>query len=265
LTGSVNGRINPPTEQRTEKEGRKMANKPWTIAPLVLATAVRDLSQVLLMAPIGTGVDGAVLAWLLRSGDEKILVDTGFGAMDTPDLKNNFSRTTEQSIESQLARFNTTPDEIRLVVNTHLHVDHCGGNCYLTNARFLVQKSELEYARDPLPVHRPAYDVDLVHMDLELLDGDTEIAEGVRTIVTPGHSPGSQAVLVDTGKGLYVIAGDTITHFLSMDVPEGTSFWPGPLYVGLKEYYESLDRLRDLRGTILPGHDPLVLKQTTYP
>lgn len=242
-----------------------MAGRLWTIAPLVLATAVRDLSQVLLMAPMGNGVDGAVLAWLLQSGDEKILVDTGFGAMDTPDLKNNFSRTPEQTLESQFGRFNIVPEEIRLVVNTHLHVDHCGGNCFLPNARFLVQKSELEYAQNPLPIHRPAYDVDLSPMDLELLEGDTQITEGVRTIVTPGHSPGSQAVLVDTGKGLYVIAGDTITHYLCMDVSKGTSFWPGPLYVNLKEYYESLDQLRDLGGTILPGHDPLVLKQTTYP
>jgi N-acyl homoserine lactone hydrolase len=242
-----------------------VAGRQWTIAPLLLATAVRDLSQVLLMAPMGTGVDGAVLAWLLRSGDEKILVDTGFGAMDTPDLKNNFNRTPEQTVKSQLARFNTTPEEIRLVVNTHLHVDHCGGNCFLPNARFVVQKSELAYARNPLAVHKPAYDVDLAHMDLELLEGDRSIAEGVRTIVTPGHSPGSQAVLVDTVKGLYVIAGDTITHYLAMDVREGASFFPGPLYVDLREYYGSLDRLRDLRGTILPGHDPLVLKQVVYP
>jgi N-acyl homoserine lactone hydrolase len=247
------------------EEGRTMPGKQWTIAPLVLATAVRDLSQVILMAPIGTGVPGAVLAWLLQSGDEKILVDTGFGAMDTPDLKDNFGRTPEQSIEAQLARFGTTPREIRLVINTHLHVDHCGGNCFLPNARFLAQKSELEYARDPLPVHKPAYDVDLPHMDLELVEGDTEIADGVKTILTPGHSPGSQAVIINTAKGLYIIAGDTITHYLSVEVPEGTPFLPGPLYVDLREYYESLDRLRGLGGIILPGHDPLVLKQAVYP
>jgi N-acyl homoserine lactone hydrolase len=247
------------------EEGRIMTGKQWTIAPLILATAIRDLSQVLLMAPIGVGVPGAVLAWLLQSGDEKILVDTGFGAMDTPDLKDNFGRTPEQSIEAQLARFDTTPEAIRLVINTHLHVDHCGGNCFLPNARFLVQKSELAYARNPLPVHAPAYAIDLPGMALELLEGDGEIEEGVRVIVTPGHSPGSQAVLVDTAQGLYVIAGDTMTHYLSMDVPKDTSYLPGPLYVDLKEYYESLDRLRDLGGTILPGHDPLVLKKAIYP
>ncbi len=128
-----------------------------------------------------------------------------------------------------------------------------------------MQRSELEYALNPLPAHRPAYDVDLSRMDLDLLDGDAEIADGIRVMVTPGHSPGSQAVLVDTESGLFVIAGDTIAHYVNMDVPKGASFWPGPLYVDLKEYYESLNRLRDLGGTILPGHDPLVLKKTVYP
>lgn len=241
-----------------------MARKKWTIAPLVLATAVRNISQVLLMSAPGAS-DGAVLGWLIRSGDEAVLVDAGFGAMSTEDLKGNFNRRPEQSIEAQLGRFDLAPEEIRLVVNTHLHVDHCGGNCFLPNARFVAQRSELEYALDPLPAHRPAYDVDLSRMDLDLLDGDAEIRDGIRVTVTPGHSPGSQAVLVDTESGLFIIAGDTIAHYVNMDVPKGASFWPGPLYVDLKEYYESLNRLRDLGGTILPGHDPLVLKKAIYP
>jgi glyoxylase-like metal-dependent hydrolase (beta-lactamase superfamily II) len=80
-------------------------------------------------------------------------------------------------MEAQLARFGVKPDQITLVINTHLHVDHCGGNGFFANARFLVQERELEYARSPLPVHRPAYDVDLSRMNLEFLHGDTEIVE----------------------------------------------------------------------------------------
>ncbi len=80
-----------------------MARKKWTIAPLVLATAVRDLSQVLVMsAPGVSSVDGAVLGWLIRSGDETVLVDTGFGSMETEDQKGQFSRTPEQTMEAQL-------------------------------------------------------------------------------------------------------------------------------------------------------------------
>ena len=237
----------------------------WTIAPLVLATAVRSISQVLLMSPLGADMDTAVLGWLLRNGDETVVVDTGFGELRTEDLKGNFNRTPEQTLEAQLRRFDLAPEDIRLVVNTHLHVDHCSGNRFLPNARFVVQGSELEYARNPLPAHRPAYDIDLAHMNLDLLDGDAEITDGIRVIVTPGHSPGSQAVLVDTEGGLFVLAGDTICHYVNMDVPAGASFWPGPLYVDLRQVYESLDRLRDLGGTILPGHDALVLRKTIYP
>jgi len=210
-------------------------------------------------------MDTAVLAWLLRSDEETLLVDTGFGPMDTEDLKGRFDRTPEQTIEGQLRRFAVAPEEIRLVVNTHLHVDHCGGNRFLPNARFVAQRSELDYALDPLPAHRPAYDVDFAHMRLDLLDGDSDITDGIRVIVTPGHSPGSQAVLVDTESGLFILAGDTIAHYVNMEVPEGDSFVPGPLYVNLREYYQSLDRLRDLGGTILPGHDALVLSKTVYP
>ena len=83
--------------------------------------------------------------------------------------------------------------------------------------------------------------------------------------MTPGHSPGSQAALVGTDKGRHVIAGDTVTHHLNMDVPKSTSFRPGPLYVDLKEYYERLDRLKGLGGMILPGHDSPVFKKVTYP
>ena len=242
-----------------------MAGKKWTIAPLVLATAVRNISQVLLMSPPGGNVDGAVLAWLVRSGDETVLVDTGFGSMEKEDLKGDFARAPEHTIEAQLKRFDLAPEDIRLVVNTHLHLDHCAGNCFLPNARFVVQRSEMDYALNPLPAHIPAYDVDLSSPKLELLDGDTEITDGIRVIVTPGHSPGSQAVLVDTENGLFVLAGDTIAHYVNMEVPKGESFLPSPLYVDLREYYASLDRLRDLGGTILPGHDSLVLKQTVYP
>ena len=123
----------------------------------------------------------------------------------------------------------------------------------------------MEYANNPLPIHRGAYDVDFSGTTFEYLDGDTEIVPGVRVILTPGHSPGGQAVLVDTVKGLYIIAGDTITHFINMDVPPGDSFWPNGMFTDLREHYRSLDRLRDLGGIILPGHDTLVLKQNVYP
>jgi len=238
----------------------------WTIAPLVLGTAVRDKSQSLLHRDYGIKLKGAILAWLLMKDGDKILVDTGcFGPIERPEVSARYDQDTDQRMELQLRKFHTTPDNITLVINTHLHLDHAGGNNYFKRAKFLVQKKEMEYAKNPLPIHRGAYDLDLSGIAFEYLDGDTEIVPGVKVIFTPGHSPGGQAVLVDTAKGLYTIAGDTITHFINMDVPPGDSFWPNGMFTDLGAHYWSLDRLRDLGGFILPGHDMRVLGQDVYP
>ncbi len=238
----------------------------WTIIPLFLGSAIRDKSQTLLCRDYGVPLQGAILAWLLTNGEEKILVDTGvFGTLDRPELSSRYDQVPEQMMEPQLKKHGTTPADISFVINTHLHLDHAFGSSYFPGIRFFVQKKEMEYARNPLPIHRGAYDMDYSKMRFEFVDGDAEIVPGIRVIFTPGHSPGGQAILVDTEKGLYIIAGDTITHYVNMDILSGNSFWPNGIYVDLKEYYWSLDRLRDLGGVILPGHDMLVLRKERYP
>jgi N-acyl homoserine lactone hydrolase len=243
-----------------------MSRDKWTIAPLVLATGLVEKSLTVFRKDHGIKMKGPVVAWLLSNGDRKILVDTGlFGPHDASDTMGVFSRTEEQKIEVQMGRVNTTPEQIALVINTHLHSDHCGGNGYFPHARFLVQKREMEYARNPLPATKPEYDVEIRESTFDLLDGDADIAPGIRVILTPGHTMGSQAVLVETASGLYVIAGDTVPHFENMEVPAGEPFWPTGIYIDLRELYGSLHRLKSLGGTILPGHDMLVLKKNVYP
>ena len=243
-----------------------MRNDQWTIAPLALAVGVVERSLTVFHRDHGVKKEGPVVAWLLTNGSRKILVDTGmFGPSDTTDQIGVFSRTPEQRMEAQLKGFNTSPKEVDLVINTHLHADHCGGNGYFPGARFVVQKREMEYIRNPLPATRPEFSVEIRESDFELLDGDAELAPGIRVILTPGHTVGSQAVLVETASGLYVIAGDTVPHFENMEVPEGEPFWPTGIYIDLRELYESLYRLKGLGGFILPGHDMLVLKKNIYP
>jgi glyoxylase-like metal-dependent hydrolase (beta-lactamase superfamily II) len=244
----------------------KMTRDQWTIAPLVLATGVVEKSLTVFHRDHGVKKEGPVVAWLLMNGDRKILVDTGiFGPSDASDRLGVFSRTPEQGLKTQLKRFNTSPKEITLVINTHLHSDHSGGNGYFPGARIIVQKREMEYAKHPLPVTKADYNVEIRESDFEILDGDAEIAPGIKIILTPGHTVGSQAVLVETASGLYVIAGDTVPHFENMEVPANEPFWPTGLYIDLRELYESLHRLKSLGGVILPGHDMLVLKKNIYP
>jgi N-acyl homoserine lactone hydrolase len=241
-------------------------NSCWTISPLLLSTAEVDKSQGLLYRDTGMKIDSGILAFLLRNGKDKILVDSGAcGYVKTRQYLKYFNQTPEQTMEAQLAKFDTSPDEIIVVINTHLHIDHCAGNVFFGRAQFFVQQKELQYWKNPLRVHRHAYAVELQETAFGLLDGDADIASGVQVILTPGHSPGSQAVLVRTSEGLYILAGDSVPHFENMAVPDNESFWPSGIYVDLREYYKSLNRLKGLGGVILPGHDLLVLRKDIYP
>jgi len=93
------------------------------------------------------------------------------------------------------------------VINTHLHFDHCGQNAVFKHAPFHVQRQELDRARRE---SKPLLDwFDFAGARFELLDGDTQIAEGVRVIATPGHTVGHQSVMVATGaQGEELMIGD---------------------------------------------------------
>jgi N-acyl homoserine lactone hydrolase len=94
---------------------------------------------------------------------------------------------------------------VSAVINTHLHFDHCGGNRRFAGTATYVQRLELEAAVEP------DYLVEWARFEGESyveVDGDAELFPGVSVLFTPGHTPGHQAVLVETGDGLVVLGGD---------------------------------------------------------
>src|SRR5256885_7369369 len=91
-----------------------------------------------------------------------------------------------------------SPADVKMFINSHLHFDHCGQNAVFQHAPFYVQRSELVRAR------RDGFTAewfDFAGARFELVDGDAEIAEGVRVVATPGHTIGHQSVVVETGDG----------------------------------------------------------------
>jgi len=104
-----------------------------------------------------------------------------------------------------LSEHGLAPGDVTMVVNSHLHFDHCGQNAVFKHAPFFVQRSELERARREA---RPLADwFDFAGARFELLDGAATIADGVRALATPGHTVGHQSILVD-GEGEEVLIGD---------------------------------------------------------
>ncbi|HMJ38979.1 MAG TPA: N-acyl homoserine lactonase family protein [Verrucomicrobiae bacterium] len=132
-----------------------------------------------------------------------ILVDTGVG-WPTELLKE--WKIVNRHAADVLAEHDLSPADVRIVINSHLHFDHCGQNAVFKHAPFYIQRSELDRARSEKSDVSEWFD--FAGARFELVDGDAQIAEGVRVVATPGHTVGHQSVIVDTPDGGAVMIGD---------------------------------------------------------
>jgi N-acyl homoserine lactone hydrolase len=212
------------------------------------------------------------IMWYIKGSKNNIIVDLG---PQNPDqcLKNHgmiIKRNDEQKPINACKSIGLSPADVKVVILTHLHWDHAGGLDVFTNARFLVQKREVEYAITPLPCNRQMYYekslgkpefVDYLDR-IDIIEGDYEIEPGVKLIFIPGHTPGFQGVLVDTAKGKYFIAGDTVGLFECWEINPHV---PSGIFVNLEDYYHSINRIEELADYVLPGHDGKVFEKPFYP
>jgi N-acyl homoserine lactone hydrolase len=120
-----------------------------------------------------------------------VLVDTGVGG---PQEVLDDWRVVNRSVADALADIDMTPGDVDLVINTHLHFDHCGQNAVFRHAPCYVQRTELARAQRESPDLCDWFD--FMNARWELLDGDTEIVPGLSVMATPGHTSGHQSVLV---------------------------------------------------------------------
>ena len=152
------------------------------------------------------GVDGLewpVHGFVVTHPGGAVLVDTGVGG---PDEWLTDWRVVNRSVADALAGLDMTPSDIGLVINTHLHFDHCGQNAVFPHAACAVQRTELDRAKRE---SRELYDwFGFMDARWELLDGDTEIVPGLSVITTPGHTVGHQCVLVAAADGQDLLIGD---------------------------------------------------------
>jgi N-acyl homoserine lactone hydrolase len=147
-----------------------------------------------------------VCAYLLAHPDGPILFDTGLGRHEEAE---RVYRPVMRDVRRELRRAGWNADDVRAVVNCHLHVDHAGGNPHFPGRPIFVQPAEVEAAADQEYTNPNVVDFEGVR--LELHDGEADVAPGVRIIPTPGHTPGHQSLVVDTRQGRVVLAGQAFS------------------------------------------------------
>ncbi len=171
---------------------------PPTITPLLVAELLVE------------GERWPVYVHVIDHPEARVLVDTGITELrpEVEDMDPQLMPLTEQDFD--LAA-------IDIVVNTHLHFDHCGGNHLFAGCPIYVQRQELEDART-VDYTIPEW-VDAPGVTYQEVDGVLELLPGLRLIPAPGHSRGMQVVVVETAERPVVIGGDVAVRHAELDEP----------------------------------------------
>jgi N-acyl homoserine lactone hydrolase len=170
-----------------------------------------DKGMVTLGRDMGKKIRLPVFCFLVKHKKGNVLVDTGF-SMDFKDSWGKRLGFYNPSIETDIVRhLKDRKIKIDFVINTHLHVDHCGNNSAFRDSAIIVQKRELESAMRPKIYQKFAYPDSIdKELDYKLIDGDFDLFRDgmIKIVPTYGHTRGHQSVLLDVNSRKIFIAGD---------------------------------------------------------
>ncbi len=176
----------------------------------------------------------ALNCFLIRTPETTLLLDTGVGPHVDRRYVDFYSFERDPGLFGALADLRLGPADIDIVVNSHLHFDHCGGNTLRTaegrwvpafpKARYVAQRGEWEQALHPVERDKPSYLPARLKplgesKTLSLLDGDAPVAPGVEAVVVPGHTAFHQSVKIVSGGRTFFYLGDTVPTAAHIDLP----------------------------------------------
>jgi len=236
----------------------------YKIHPLVMGTKIFDKSMMTYQYGNGESYTIPIYSWYLEGGDRKILVDTGeMSPVQSEDRENSIGGKI-YTFEEGLGRWGLSPEDIDVVLHTHLHNDHCENDFKCVNATFYVHEKELERIHDPHPL-------DFRYLEDYILDveqngqiipvaHDMEVLPGIQLMHTPAHTEGGLTVLVETSKGKAAITGfcvimenfyppKEVTAMEMEVIPPGT-------HVNVYEAYDIMLKVKRLADILIPLHEP---------
>ena len=203
---------------------------------------------------------------LVRTGKQNVLIETGLGDKFDAKFASIYAVERSTTLLDDLKRHGLAPEDINIVINTHLHFDHCGWNALrkdskivptFPRARYFVQRSEWEHALQPTERDRASYIEDVFRPAeplTEFLDGDCDIVPGISVEVMPGHTRHMQCVSIESrGQRAYFISDLVPTH-VHLRYPWVMSFDLYPLET-LANKRRLLPRLAAQQSLVVFPHD----------
>jgi len=214
---------------------------------------------------------------LVRAHGKNIVVETGNGTKWDPKQRAIYGVQEGDPLMDSLARAGVKPEQIDLVINTHLHFDHAGGNtCIMENrvrpafrhARYVVQRGELEHAMNPTERDRASYlpeNFGPISKEgrWDLVEGDTEILPGISVARIPGHNADIQAVTISGGGKTLAFVADLLPTRHHIPLPWIMAYDLYPLQT-LETKRQWIPRMLAGGWIVVFGHDPDVATATLH-
>jgi len=224
----------------------------YTIHPLAIGVNETDQGIMTYLRDYGKRIILPIYVFYLRGGEKNILIDTGLEEFIVPDTVKKNCGFDILAFEEALSRFDLKPEDIDIIIHTHLHNDHCENDYKCANAEVYVQKAEFAFLKNPHPVdHRYFPDI-LDEVNVFEVNGDATIIDGIDVIFTPGHTVGGQSVAVNTSKGKAIITGFCCN---GKNFPKtGPAISPG-VHINIMDAYDSAQKIKEMADILIPLHD----------
>ena len=211
-------------------------------------------------APDDALIDPPCFCYIATDGSHAILIDTGPDRARSAEAGLQIVGDTTELLAAGLRSWGLAPQDVNLIVHTHLHYDHMQNDLLFPRASVVVQRTELAWATGP--DSGPFY-VGIESLTgalgdrLRLLDGETEILPGLNALPNGGHTPGHQSVIIQTSTGAVCVCGDIVSLQENLEVI-------GPVCPDAASTRAFLSRAHDAGWQMLPSHDPGLREHRWY-
>ncbi|MGB9710720.1 MAG: N-acyl homoserine lactonase family protein [Thermodesulfovibrio sp.] len=235
----------------------------YRIHPIVVGAKIFDKGMMTYQHDYGKPFVIPIFSWYIEGGNKNILVDTGeFAPRSSTEIEKAVGKV--YKFEEGLAKWGLKPEDIDIVIHTHLHNDHCENDSKCVNAIFYVHENELKQVHNPHPLDF-RYNEDFIteiesNGQIIPLTEDTEVLPGIKMIHMPAHTPGGMSVLINTEKGNFLITGFCIIEENLNPPPKilgmGMEVIPPGTLINSYEAYDIVLKAKEMTDMVIPLHEP---------